>query len=150
MYRKQKKKKKKKNIKFGQILSRCTGLKGQTIFVKRLCPPKTVLGKFQYPQTSQQNLGRFACIRLASLTSTDPRIIFPYYPVYMHIKKPKKNYSKYFEINKSISQSENMRNSKKLAKSTKFLKVNCQHIPLASYSNGITSQNKILQMKSWI
>ena len=60
-------------------------LETQTVFVRELCPktPQT-WAAYSNPQTSQLNLAHFTWVGLARLASTDPQIIFLYYPLDHH------------------------------------------------------------------
>ena len=57
-------------------------LESQTIFVRGLRPKASPAGTaYSTHQTSQLNLTHFVWVRLARFVSTDPRIIFLYYPL---------------------------------------------------------------------
>ena len=57
-------------------------LESQAIFVKGFCPNTPWAGAaYSTPQTSQLNLTHFTWARLAKLASTNPQIIFLYYPL---------------------------------------------------------------------
>ena len=67
----------------------------QTVFVRELRPkiPRT-WAAYSNPQTFQLNLAHFTWVGLARLASTDPHIIFLYYPLRSSCEKSRSKYNK--------------------------------------------------------